>query len=152
MEITGIILYGGKKWLPKRGRKGKLRRRIRLMEHLKSLGLNNTLRVNKKGKPITIDCVIAGIYAWLYPGMNKKSPGNSKAKKKNCQIGKKMTRDEAFKMFERMFYDRLYDRITDEEIFAKEDRKKIVRNIIDYDLNCASGVAMMRVNSKVLNN
>ena len=116
VEITGIILYNGRKWITKRGRKRKLVKKVRLMEHLEQLGLKTSNRLNKEGKPIKINCIITGIRAWLFPKSNN---NNSKATKKVRVNTKTQTRSQ--KVADKT--EREYD------LYCLSNRHMMVRNL-----------------------
>lgn len=61
MEATGMTIQDGKV-APK---KTKIRNKLRLFRHLKSLGIQETNRLSKLGLPISIDAMIQGYMSWL---------------------------------------------------------------------------------------
>lgn len=138
VEITGIILYGGKYWKTKRGKKRKLVKRLRFMKHLETLGLKHTKRLNKEGKLITTQCVVSGIYAWLYPSLQKRQKLNKVEKvNKQTPLNKKFTNTKQEQSLSKV-----------NKKLSKIKRKKTVKTVEEeYQIFCASNHFMMRRNS-----
>ena len=138
IEITGIILYKGKRWKTKRGRKRRLVKKIRLMKHLQSLGLKHTRRLNKEGKLIEISCVISGIFAWLYPASAKKKKSKKNRKEKqNSNLNGKFNNTKPKKSLAEK-----------NKKFSKDKRQKVAKNVEEeYMIFCMSNHHILRRNS-----
>ena len=66
-EITGINLFnkdGGFMLRPCNVRT--LKKKIKLFNILKNKGIKNSFKLDKKGKPITVKQLLAGLEGWLY--------------------------------------------------------------------------------------
>nr|CDL66541.1 unnamed protein product [uncultured bacterium] len=138
IEITGIILYNGKRWKTKRGRKRRLVKKIRLMKHLQSLGLKHTKRLNKEGKLIEISCVISGILAWLYPASSKKKKSRKNRKtKQNSKLNRKFSKTKHDKSLAKQ-----------NKKFSKDKRQKVAKNVEEeYRIFCMTNHHILRRNS-----
>ena len=85
-EVTGVMVYYGKRFKTRRGRKRRFIKDLRALKRMQKSGKLFLDRMDRNGKPISIEGVISGIYAWLFPKAQKPK------RKKRSKVNKKFSK------------------------------------------------------------